>query len=240
MKPYIVEIPNRELSDRAETESRSLHPLKKNWSSTIATKKIVPVGQIISISFRYGGRASRYQGFEYHPAYTSFLSVNNKYQAVYSYGFEGEMKNRNLTAPKGMEWDKDGSLVFSSDFLGEYHPTYEDLIAPNFAIRCRNAAKENYQKRIAIDKERRQSDKWNFLLEEHLDSVAVTLIDSRRAGNCDGGSLDFASRLGINPKTARSAPWMVSLPSKVLLRTKNSLAERACLMACWRETVVSI
>ncbi len=77
-----------------------------------------------------------------------------------------------------------------------------------------------------------------------LPTTRVTLADSRRAGNCIEGSLQFAERkLGMTRAEVIGSAHLLALPAIRILHVANGQheqAKRACYAAWLRETTISI
>jgi hypothetical protein len=194
-------------------------------------------------SFEYRGSYKGYKGSNYIPVYTSFLRIENRFQATYTYGFAGELKTRNLRAPAGTEWDHDGSII-TSDLRVEYHPTSDDLLARDFVARVKRALAEARKHRAEVDARMRENELEQRRYDEQSDNAMVTLADSRRAGNCVEGSLRFAElKLRVDRETVLNAAHLFAVPACRLRSVANGermLVERAVRCAWERETAVQI
>ena len=78
-------------------------------------------------------------------------------------------------------------------------------------------------------------------IEAEVEKSVVLLEDSRRAGNCVEGSLQFAERrLGLPREAVLAGQWFVSVPGCRLLATGDRRAEMAVRAAFQRETTIAI
>jgi hypothetical protein len=156
-------------------------------------------------------------------------------------------------APKGMVFSSDDNGVFLkrlSDGM-DYHITDEDWKSKRFATRIRKGMAENFkvrrlqkvaEKQAANSlKEKESIDK---IFKRDLSTTRVTLLDSRKAGNCIEGSLAFAERkLNIKRDEILEAGYLFSVSAKRLLAVANGDMARvlaACKVAWQRETLISI
>jgi hypothetical protein len=240
MKERRIVIENNSFEKVAEDASVERFPRKKNWRYPQPTACEAMKGLIREDAFQYkGGRFKGYKGSYFVPLYTSYLHVLNKFQAEYICGFEGEITRRKLKAPKGTEWDIDGSLVVSSNFNLEYHPTLEDLLSKNFAERVRDGMKDAKSKRVKDLGLQQEQLKTEQTYINQVSSTLVNLCDSRRSGNCIEGTLRYAERkLKIDRRDILAAPWLINVPASKLDSTQE--CQRAIRQAWLRETTVAI
>jgi hypothetical protein len=243
MKPYNHTIENAALARRATEAAHSAHSSKRNWLAARACSKVVQLGDVEVDAFQYRGRYKGYPGSNFVPVYTSFLRIENRFQATYTCGFAGEMKSRNLRAPVGMEWDHDGSII-AFDLRVEYHPTSDDLLARDFGARVRRALAEARKYRAEVDARIRENEMEQRRYDDQSDNVMVTLADSRRAGNCVEGSLRFAEcKLRVDREMVLNAAHLFMVPAFRLRSVANGermMVERAVRCAWERETAVQI
>ena len=148
------------------------------------------------------------------------------------------------------------ALVADDDPFCDWHIDRFEIIS--FFERCKKGANEwmelaryNAAKRREVEKqweEHRAELEKQAAQQRHLLSffeadthrtTRVTLQDSRRAGNCVVGSLDFAKRYQLSEEhvTGLNCPGM---RGDVLMRSGDYRAKNAVLEAWQRETLVSI
>jgi hypothetical protein len=192
---------------------------------------------------RYSRRCS-YTKYSYTPLYTSYVEVSNcKKGLIYRRGFKGEIKSRFIHAPAGMRFQKDDyGLVLKrlSDGM-DYHPTPKDLQSKKFAAVVRAEMAKNYKARLAQKKAEKQSKILEKLFQSDLPTTMVTLHDSRKAGNCIEGSLQFAERrLNIPREEILKGGFMFKIPAYKLAKTGEQRALAAAKVAWNRETTVCI
>lgn len=233
MKPYTITIHHDGLASQAWEAARLQNPRKSNWRRPTPSEYPEVRGSFTTHEIRSG----RYTNAIYFPKYTSFLHVKDKYRAVYVCGFTRELTKVHLRAPAGTEWDKDGSIVRSSDYRIEYHPCSLDFVSGHFALLVKTGLRNAQRKRAALlELASRQEAR-----RHELETTRVNLHDSQQAGNCIAGSLRFAEeRLRIPREQILAAPWLVHASGAALLATRDPAAERAVHAAFHRETPVSI
>lgn len=196
----------------------------------------------IKSQINYKGAARGYIGYEYFPIYTSRLSVSDKYSATYDW-FDpnsDKIKSKKLRCPKDTEWDVDGSIIQSSNFAIEYHPTLEDMMAKDFGRRVISglrSAKILREKNLLL---RESQLEYQRIMDREIDMTRVNLEDSRKSGNCLEGSLRYAERvLKTSRESILTAPWLVHFPVSSLDTNKEE-CRRAIRQAWLRETTVMI
>lgn len=142
--------------------------------------------------------------------------------------------------PKGMTWYStvDGPVLIRDSDGMEYHPRVYDASKTNFISFVRRQMAKNWKLRLETRK-----------IETKIKNdrnIFITLLDSRKAGNCVQGTLNFAkNRLHLSEKEVVDAPWLVQVPSRLALRVAQSEFERSRVIAAtkqaWlRETAISI
>ena len=243
MKPYKLAIVNSEIGIISSVRAKSQNPRLKNWKSSRPVIVDTPyLGGYDSEQISYRGSARRYIGFEYFPVYTSRLNVYDKYNASYDF-FDVDttkIKSKKLRCPKGTEWDADGSIVQSSNFAIEYHPTSKDMMSKNFGSRIIAAlmsAKIRREKNLILSESQLE---YQRIMDREIDTTRVNLEDSRMSGNCLEGSLRYAERmLRTSRESILIAPWLVHFPTSSLDPDKKE-CQRAIRQAWLRETTVSI
>jgi hypothetical protein len=184
----------------------------------------------------YKGKMKTYPKIENHAHITSYAALSPSMVTLHH-----ALRSTPLArmAPAGMAFERDDNgvkLVRVSDGM-EYHPTREEWYSPKFATLVRARMAENFSRRKAANRDKRNFDRM-------VKSTRVTLDDSRRAGNCIEGSLAFAERkLRMTREEILSGRWLVSVPAKRLLAVANGdrpRVEAAIRAAYARETMVSI
>lgn len=144
--------------------------------------------------------------------------------------------------PDGYRFEYHGkSLVFIRDSDGmDLHPEEHHLRTFDFPAMIASL-EQNHKWRLEIAEHRKDDDFRMAIFNQNIGNTMVSLFDSRRAGNCIEGSLQFASyRLGVPREEILAAPWLVTIPAARLIATGSSLARNAALAAFDRETIVSI
>ena len=235
-----------DLASRASSAARHANGRISNWEYPRPSIFPRAIGEYDSIdNGRYSSRC-KYTHWTYSPRYTSFgiITLGGRVM-LYRRGFTGSLKSRILPAPSGMLWTIDNGLclVRQSDKM-DYHPTCEDLQSPRFASVVREAMARNYAARLAAKQEAKRQARFEARFQRDLATTRVTLHDSRRAGNCIEGSLQFAERkLGLDRGSILAAGHLFTVPAKTLLRIANGKTEQAmrAVRAAWsRETTVCI
>jgi hypothetical protein len=126
----------------------------------------------------------------------------------------------------------------------EYHCGAEVLLERGWRGDVRRAMAENYIARQAAARLARQQASEEALFRRSLHNTRVTLMDSRKAGNCIEGSLQFAEKkLGISRQEILDAGYLFSVAADRLLKVANGdrpRVEAAIRVAYARETMVSI
>lgn len=237
MKPYKTTVYGPvSVHEQAKSAAHGTYKRLKNWRDAVPCTEVVLCGQIRIESFRYKGRYSGYVGHYYFPLYTSYLHVLDERRAEFVLGFKDSLKIKKIQLSRGYEWDYDGSIVQSSDYNYEYHPSSEDLTSRYPVAVMVRKLKENKQKRLEIIRQ-------NQLFLEQIKGTFVTLNDSRRAGNCVEGSLRYAeNKLNIPREQILACQWLTGVSTSLLIRTdpNNQAVQRAIHRAWERETLVCI
>lgn len=152
---------------------------------------------------------------------------------------------RRIGAPSGLKFDRDDNGILlrrRSDGM-DYHPTDEDWRAKDFATRVRAAMSENYKKRQAAKRELAAQQKFEKTFLRDVRTTLVTLNDSRAAGNCVEGSLQFAERkLHIPREEILAGGHLFTVPAVKLMEAGKGepRVEQAVRKAWMRETTISI
>lgn len=202
-------------------------------------------------SFTYRGSYKGYKGSNIYADYQSCicLSKSGKLAVIVT----GNIIMRRILAPKGMKFGKDDNgikLIRISDKM-DYHPTYQDLRAKNFATIVREKMAQNYKLRLATRqaekvqaKNKKESERIEKIFKKNLHNTMVTLEDSRKCGNCCEGSLAFCERkLKISREDIINGGYLFTLPAPKILASANGDTARAmaAVRQAWqRETTISI
>ncbi len=137
--------------------------------------------------------------------------------------------------PPGWTWQKDelGIKVVNAEGV-DYHPFWTAEITVENIL---EGHAQNKTRRI----EQLRAESFRQLAINSAATTYVLLEDSRRAGNCVEGSLNFASqRLGLSREDILAAPHLIKVSGAALLRTHDNRAENAVVQAFMRETTISI
>ena len=139
--------------------------------------------------------------------------------------------------PKGMRLEtKNGvHLIRETDGM-DFHFSPKAILRKDFCTWARKKMALNYYNRLKTRRLEKEQNRFDKIFEKNIHNTYVLMEDSRRAGNCVQGTLDFIKRFGIN----EVHNWFTSLPANILIRTKNPKAISAVKQAFSRGTVVSI
>jgi hypothetical protein len=212
----------------------------KNWISAAASTNNFRGVRIQTHNLgRYSSRCA-YTHYEYSPIITSWGKI-----LAGGKTFAGRVQHRGfkLIAPKGYIFASDplGVKIQSLDGKKDYHFSTDEIfnggISGMMKILRINVARQMEQKKSAA-RAKRDAE----IYAREIGSVRVTLSDSRRAGNCIEGSLQYAeSRLHIPRSQILDADYLFSVPaSKLLAVNGHEGVERAVRSAWMRETMVQI
>jgi hypothetical protein len=221
------------LGSEAELISKKQNPKIRNWDSRSATTDATKHFTTMPINHgRYSSRCS-YIRYTYSPMYHSELKIA-KSSKEYAEFWQGGKLVKKLWAPSGLKfgWDDNGPLIVSKDGT-EYHFDHSDLKAKNFAQNLRNKLSETRLARRKI----KNAQKAQKLLDKELKRVRITLQDSRRAGNCLQGTINYLSQNGYDRRFIVSP--LASVPAKNL-DLKDPKVRAAAIAAYQRETLESI
>lgn len=133
----------------------------------------------------------------------SFAGIRSAQEIVYFLS----NKVYRVTLPAGYFWniDQNGLRAVKADSIkDDYHPTADNLIHENAAERIVAELEANRQRRLE------EAAREAAALAE-MEGVYVCLADSRRAGNCDAGSLSFARRHGLDATRHYPAPELCGI-----------------------------
>lgn len=236
-------IDNSDLITEAEHAARNNNGRIKRWRWASNSFEFKNKGHyIVKNMGRYSSKVT-YNKFDYFPIYTSFIAFNKfGKKIIYKYGWKGEENKKLIKAPAGMFFtfdDLGAKLVRRSDEM-EYHFDWQDLTSNNFATRVRSKMAENYKKRAEQNKINKQNKIFERVFNKEIGSTYVKLEDSRRAGNCVAGALEFAEQKLKLDRNKIINNIYFAIPAKMLLRTKDNRAINSVRQAFMRETMVSI
>lgn len=178
--------------------------------------------------FRWLGRFKTYPGSYQHS--TRQIELGKDWAA-------------NVVEPKGcvFYWDSVGFCVFRRSDGLDYHPTRRECGAKNFVTLVRKGLAEKYKMNLAWRKNNQETIRFEKIYQKEAPKCRVTLDDSRKAGNCTEGSLNFAQRfLHLNREEILQGGYLYHISAAKLLATKDSRAEKAVRVAFKRETMVCI
>ena len=224
------------------------NPRKKNiyrGDAKIWGKAVQPRWETIN----YKGTFKGYRGSEVYADYQSCLCVSRSGRSVVKVAACKIV--RRLLAPAGMKFDADSNGVMVRRLTDgmDYHPTPEEWAAKNFATLVRAGMAKNFAARRAAKrveklaaKNAREAARLGKIMAREINSVRVTLEDSRRAGNCVEGALRYAeTRLRIDRQTVLDGGYLFSVSAGKLLATNGDAGVKRAVDSAWtRETTVSI
>lgn len=239
-----IEIQDENLALDSKIAARNSNGRIQNWTSAKPSIHQFAKGYYLTNDEGRYSRSCKYTKYSYSPLYTSYVAVSNCGSGlIYRRGFKGEIKSRVIHAPSGMKFKKDSyGLVLKrlSDGM-DYHPTAKDLQSKKFAATVRAEMAKNYKARLAQKKAEKHSKFLEKLFQRDLPTTMVTLHDSRKAGNCIEGSLQFAERrLGISRQEIINGGYLFKIPAYKLVKTSEQRALAAAKVAWNRETMVCI
>lgn len=239
-----IEITDGDLALDAKIAARNSNGRIQNWTAAKASVHQFTKGDYLTNDEGRYSRRCKYTKYSYSPLYTSCVEVSNCGSGlVYRRGFKGEIKSRVIHAPSGMKFQKDvlGLVLRRLSDGMDYHPTAKDLQSRKFAATVRAEMARNYKARLAQKKAEKQSKILEKLFQRDLSTTMVTLYDSRKAGNCIEGSLQFAEkRLNIPRDEIVKGGFLFKIPAYKLVKTGEPRALAAAKMAWNRETTVCI
>lgn len=191
---------------------------------------------------RYRGRsASRFTKYEYTPTMRSWGVIQENGSVLV--GLIGRQKFK-LKLPKAFTFMPDGAKVKvarRSDSRIDYHFNSGDVLRDNAVRNLLHALRHNHGVRLQQNRATRAAKQYERIFQREVVSTRVTLEDSRRAGNCVEGSLDYAEKkLGIQRQEILNTGYLFSVPATLLMRNGEPLPMRAVRVAFMRETTVSI
>jgi len=220
------------------------YPRIKNWRNPTAAldDAIKPIGGYFTHNCgRYSSRC-QYTKYEYSPYCQSFGEIiDNGSALVGKIGVE----NFHLIAPKGFIFAADNlgvSLQSKSNPKKNFYFNSDDVLFNGVKGMLFNL-RENWEKQKNARKLELEKQYHQKIFEREINSTRVNLQDSRCAGNCIEGTLNWVKqRLGIDRDTIMDGSYLFSVPAKKLLPLANDDArvKKSINMAWMRETLVSI
>jgi hypothetical protein len=244
-----------EIIEAAARAARKAHPHRSNWRSVECVRCATTSGDSFTTSVpQRGGYAS----WEYTPIVQSVVIVGDDLlSATYKVGQGSDAQSITVHAPKGHFFSGDalGVVVYRLRDGMDYHPTAGDYMASDFGRRVIRGMAENKRRRIAARKaaklaavkakaDAERAARIAAIFQRDLATTRVTLLDSRKAGNCIEGSLAFAERkLGLSREEVLAGGYLFSVPASKVIAVANGQTEqamRAVRVAWQRETTVSI
>lgn len=126
-------------------------------------------------------------------------------------------------------------LIRNSDKF-DFHFHASDFKRSDFCTWARRQMAHNYKKRLETRRLERVDKHFQKIFNKEAPKCHILLEDSRKAGNCVAGSLEFAKQMGIS----KVESWFTSLPAIKLINSKNERALAAVRQAFARETTISI
>lgn len=141
--------------------------------------------------------------------------------------------------PEGWRWENNnlGLCVVDPEEI-DFHPTFTAEITVENILEGHAKNKEIRRKQLEDSREKKENE---ILFQENLNNIRVSLVDSRRAGNCVEGSLAFAERyLKIPREEVISNGYLLHVSARKLIDSGDNRAIMAVKQAWNRETLISI
>ena len=235
---------NNLLAKQSQEAAQKTNFRIKNWITPVPQIGEVEKGCYHSYNCGRYSRSCSYIKWEYAAKYTSFATVaEDKKSICYTYGFKNEITSIHKKAPKGYVFERDHNglmLLRESDGM-DYHFSAEELAAKNFITLVKNKIAENYNKRIQQKRQEKEQKRLEKIFQKDIPTTSVTFFDSRKAGNCVEGTLNFAEkRLGISREEIIKGGFLFKVSAEKLMKT-GELRAIAAVKAAWqRETMVCI
>lgn len=235
---------NTQLARIATTVAQNSNRRLSNWTSPKSSTLIKKKGEYDALNMgRYKGKFNRII-WNYEPRYTSYYRISsNKKSIIYVWGFLGEMNKKIIHAPKGMLFKRDdkGLLLKRLSDGMDYHPSTEDLLNNRFVTLVRQIMANNYKLRIEAKRIVKNQERFERIFQKDIPTTMVTLVDSRKAGNCIEGTLSFAQyRLGIPRDDILKGGFLFKVNAQKLMDKNEPRAINAVRAAWNRETLVCI
>lgn len=187
---------------------------------------------------RYSSRC-RYHKIRHNYYIHSCYRIVNKGRILkISYAINGQkngIEQKNIRLPNGWVWKEDIDGIYLTNGIAEYHPcrsNFREILAGILNVKYLIiAALKNYQKRLECELE-------DEFIKENANKIKVTMQDSLNAGNCEAGTISFIQReFGFIPS---KEDYTAGISADQLLKTNNSAAKRAVIMAARRQMLISI
>jgi len=240
-----IAIHNNNLKQVARSSAITANKRIQNWNyGANPCFSICRKGEYASINEGRYSRSCKFTKYSYDPVYTSYVTIaHSKNGLVYKRGFFGELKSSTIKAPKGMlfEIDSNGLLLRRKSDRMDFHLSGEMLERKNFATFVRAEMAKNFRLRLDAKRKEKKEKFLQKLFLRDLKTTMVTLNDSRKAGNCVEGSLQFAERrLKIPRQEILNGGYLYYICAEKLVKTGDERALRAAKVAWERETAVCI
>lgn len=239
-----IRITDDSLALDAKIAARNSNGRIQNWTSARPSTFHTTKGDYDTNDEGKYSRSCKYTKYSYSPIYTSYVILAMGGSGLlYRRGFKGEIKSKIIHAPKGMCFSRDDNgLVLKrvSDGM-DYHPTANDLQSKKFATTIRKEMAKNFLYRLNQKRLEKQNKRNEKIFQRDLKTTMVTLHDSRKAGNCIEGSLQFAEkRLNIPREEILNGGFIFKINAQRLIKTGDERAMRAVKVAWNRETIICI
>lgn len=246
---------NQDLARKTSAAAHNSNSRVKNWICAKAKCVKTSLGAYDTINAgTYKGKYKGYTIWNYQPVYTSYYRIGpNGKKLIYVHGFDKPEK-KIISAPKGMLFirDENGLMLQRSTDKMDYHLSAEELLRKDFATHVRKMMATNYSSRMSLRRneklakikayqDKKRADWLESIFKKDLKTTMVTLNDSRKAGNCVEGSLQFAERrLGIPRQEILNGGHLFFVRAEKLVKTGDQKAINAAKIAWQRETTICI
>jgi len=243
----IFTIHNSILSREARDAARDSNKRIQNWEYSTPSQYKKSLGEYDrNDAGNYKGNFRKYTCYQNIPRYTSFIEIEGNI-LKYHCGFIGHMKSKIVKIPKNFKIEKDVigiKFVRITDNM-DYHFTGDHIVMKNFITHVKNEMARNYKKRVELRANKKKDQKNERYFLKDLGTTMVSLDDSRKAGNCIEGSLQFAvNNLGMERETIIQNMHLFSVNGKRLWKIAEKTGEnraKNAVRAAWnRETLVMI
>lgn len=208
---------------------------KRNINMFCTTGKSKRVDQDLG---RYSSRCWYHKIQHNYYIHSCYRIVDKGRTLKISYAINGQkngIEQKNIGLPNGWTWKEDENGIYLTNGTADYHPTrvnFREILAGITNIKLLIiAALRNYQKRLECELE-------DEFIKKNASRIKVTMQDSLNAGNCEAGTISFIQReFGFIPS---KDDYITGISADRLLKTNNSAAKRAIIMAARRQILVSI
>lgn len=179
------------------------NPRLKNWEGVKSSNTARGPAELKTTNHgRYSSRCS-YTHYTYSVIIRSWVVLLPETKKLVAK--IGDYPQKIISAPRGYRWgaDKNGvRLISIAHPTADFHPTAADLLLG--ARHCVKKLQENRKARWAVEVERRKAkadaaQAERIMRRAEAEGLSVCLRDSLRAGNCEAGTVQWASRHGLNP-----------------------------------------